>query len=350
MNRFKYFILITIILEMRSTGYSQTQRFDIATYLAPKGWQEEKSAGHISYAQVNGTNWVQIVIYKSTASTGNKDSDFEKEWNELVAAGKTVSAPEKTAPRTVKGWNIVSGSGTWQYNGANVTSVLTLYSNDKVYFSVLYNSTAALFLKDYQALLESLMLNGRDADAGSGVHGNPQPADSSVNKTNNAVAGLWVIRQRESRGAGKYNTYTGGYMRKEYQFNKDGTYLFRIKNWLAASETIYFINESGTWSVNGDQLTLTPKKGKGGWWNKDKVTNDVDKWGSFKQAADYKLQSITYRFEIKEDPNYGNSIILYANNPTERDGGQFNEPPYRFSYTTPGDPHPWIDNPPGWKD
>lgn len=329
---------------------AQNQTFDIATFKTPKGWTEEKTASRISYSRINGASWAQIVIYKNSASTGNIDADFDKDWNELVVNGKEVSSPEKTEPKTAKGWTAVSGSGTWQYNGVNVSSLLTVYSNKQVCISALCNATAATFLTDYQTLIASMSLRSKDAQALSGTQNNSENGDSGRVVHTNGIAGLWVVNLAESRGfVNGHRMYTGGYIRKEYHLTEDGTYTFLIKNWLASNETIYFAYESGTWIVSGNQLTITPKKGKAGWWNKDKVTNNVDNWGSFQKTAGYKLEAITYRFEIKKDGNYGNSIILYSNKPTERDGGEFNEAPYSFSYSSRQSGKPYIDNPPGWK-
>lgn len=342
--------LLSILSIMHFTSFAQKQTFDIISYTPPEGWTETTGNSNVSYSRIENGNWAQIAIYKSNVSEGNIDADFDNDWNELVSANKNISSPKKTKPQLQAGWTILSGSGTWQYNGTNVTSQLTIYCNNKVTIALLCNYTATAYLKEYQSLLASIVLNPENTKAINGSQNNPENDDSTGVIHTNAIAGLWVVNLAESRGfVNGHLMYTGGYTRKEYQLSEDGTYTFRIKVWLASSEAIYFVYESGTWAVSGNQLTITPKKGKGGWWNKDKVTNNVDKWGSFQKTAGYKLQTITYRFEIKEDSNYGNSIVLYSNKPTERDGGQFNESPYRFSYTSRQSGKPYIDNPPGWK-
>lgn len=344
----KPLLLITILSFSVMFVSAQKQSFDIASYAIPAGWAEQKTEGHVSYSRIDSGNWVQITIYKSTASAGSADTDFDKDWMELVAVNKNISNPEKTAPQAINGWTVMSGSGTWQYNGASVISLLTVYSNGQVCISVLCNTTSGSYLKNYQTFLASFILNAEDVQTTAGIKNNSKNPASSATANNNSIAGLWIFNQAESSGfVNGYRMYTGGYIRKEYQLNKDGTYTFRIKTWLAGNETIYFVYESGRWTVNGNQLSLTPDKGKAGWWNKDKITNNVNKWGAFIKAAEYKLQTVTYSFEIKEDTNYSNSIILNTGKPTERDGGQFNNPPYRFVYVHKD--KSLIDNPPGFK-
>lgn len=342
LNMKKIQVIILFFLLQWGNSFAQNQVFDIATYTIPNGWAEQKTEGHDSYSRIENGNWAQITIYKSTASCGNTNADFDNDWNELVAAGKDISTPEKTAPQNLNGWTVISGSGTWEYNGANVTSRLTVYSNEKISISLLCNYTTPFFLKDYQNLLTSLILK---ADV--------QPASDEKNRdsvavTNtNSITGIWIVNEAETRGfTNGHLMYSGGYMRKEYQLKDDGTYIFRQKDWLANNDAIYFVYESGTWAINGNQLTITPKKGKAGWWNKDKKTNDVNKWGAFQKAGNYKLQEATYTLQIKLDPNYSNAIILNSGKPTERDGGQFNSPPFRFVYVQRKES--LIDNPPSW--
>ncbi|MFN8252703.1 MAG: hypothetical protein U0V75_12575 [Ferruginibacter sp.] len=352
MKRFKYIFFITIISGMSCAGFSQKQIFDIATYAAPKGWQENKTDGHISYSRVNGTSWAQIAIYKSTASTGNRASDFEKEWNELVEAGKTVAGPDKQASKTLHGWNSISGSGTWQYNGANVTSVLTVYSNDKIYFSVLCNTTASVFLKDYHALLESLVLNVENVNEGSEAKHKLQPADSSGNNRNNSLMGLWVYYNTESNGViNGMPQLTGGYMRREYVFNKDGTYVFRAKDWMVYVKDILFVYETGTYVIKGNQITITPQKGKGEWWSKT-ASGRTDEWGKLVRAStNYKSEKTAYTFELFTNTGASeNVLLLQAPAPTCREGKDGNKTgKQQFRYTSRDPQKSLIDYPPGWK-
>lgn len=340
--------LLSIFIAIAMNLHAQQKTYDIITYTSPDDWTEKAGESNISYSRIDGSGWAQIAIYQHRTSDRNINTDFDKDWNELVAANKAISSPEKTTPQTVEGWMVISGSGTWEYNGANVKSQLTVYSNGQVAISLLCNSTTKSFLNDYQALLSSVALNAGNASLSSNTKNKAEVDGSPAAINDNSIVGVWIVNQAESGGfMNGHLMYTGGYMRKEYQLKDDGTYVFREKNWLAVKETIYFVYESGTWAMNGNQLTITPKKGKAGWWLKDKVTNDVNKWGIFQKAADYKLQAATYNVEIKTDPNYSNSIILNSARATERDGGQLNNPPYRFVYVQRKET--LIDNPPGWK-
>jgi hypothetical protein len=344
----KTYCLIILLFGMLSV-FAQKQTFDIATYAPPKGWTEKQGDGNISYSRIDGASWAQIAIYQHRNCDGDIQTDFDKDWNELVASNKTISSPEKTEPKTAEGWTVMSGSGVWQYNGANVASILTVYSNNSICIAVLCNATAQPYLKNYKDLIGSLDLDPTSVSE-TNIQTNTEPeTNSNPNANNTSIAGLWTNYILETTGynVGGMPQYTAGYLRKEYQFNADGTYTFRNKQWLTKAPDITFIYETGTYSVNGNQLTLTPVSGKGGFWAK---MNSSKEWGKLKKYADYKLEKTTYNFEIIEDATYGNSIVLKPGKPTTRDGGQFNAPndPYEFRYSF-RELESSIDNPPGFK-
>ncbi len=338
-------------LILTASVFAQKQTYDIVTYTPPKDWTEKQSDGNISYSRIDGGNWAQIAIYQHRNSEGDIQADFDKDWNELVAAGKTITAPEKTEPKTAEGFTVMSGSGVWQYNGANVATMLTVYTNQKICIAMLCNSTAMPYLKEYQKLIGSLDINAAD-DAAAATENNtpPQPHNTTAADSGNiSIVGLWTDYMLETNGnyVNGQPQYTAGYFRKEYLFNADGTYTFRNKQWLVKTKDISFIYESGTYEVNGGQMTVTPKNGKSGFWGKTKTTTE---WGTLVKTSAYKLEKVTYTFEIKYFPDYKSySLILKPGKPTERDGGRFNSPndPYEFHYTL-RTLESLVDNPPGF--
>lgn len=335
------------------SAFAQQQTYDIVTYTPPKDWTEKQSDSYISYSRIDGGSWAQIAIYQHRISVGDIQADFDKDWKELVAAGKTISAPEKTEPKTAEGFTVMSGSGVWQYNGVNVASMLTVYSNQKICIALLCNSTAMPYLKEYQKLIGSLDINVASNAETPGIGNDtstPSTNTTTADLNNISIVGLWINYMLETTG---YNIngmpqYTAGYMRKEYSFNADGTYLFRNKQWLTKTKDILFIYESGTYEVQGNKVTITPRAGKSGFWGKKTTTKE---WGKLIKTADYKLEKTTYTFEISYFSGSDSySLDLNPGKPTQRDGGQFNSAnePYTFHYNL-RKLESLIDNPPGWK-
>lgn len=200
---------VTVIALLLSSmnSFAQKKTFAIVSYTEPRGWTPQQGADYISYSRIDGASWAQIAIYQQRTSEGDIRSDFDKEWKELVESSKTISEPEKTTPQSAEGWTVMSGSGVWQYNGANVASILTVYSNNKVCVSVLCNATAKPYLKEYKKLIGSIDLDDSNLPETSGTGTNaPQPADEPTGSM------------------GIYNT--GGFFTGQYLFSVDGTYRF----------------------------------------------------------------------------------------------------------------------------
>ncbi|MGC4100000.1 hypothetical protein [Ferruginibacter sp.] len=352
----KKLIFLAMNMMLAATAFSQKQTYDIVTYTTPKDWTEKQADGNISYAKIDGGSWAQIAIYQHRNSEGDIQADFDKDWNELVATGKTISAPEKTEPKTAEGFSVMSGSAVWQYNGANVATILTVYTNQKICIALLCNSTAMPYLKEYQKLIGSLDINAGDAAATPVIAATESNTSTQSNTTTTtdkgsvSIVGLWIDYMLETNGnyINGQPQYTAGYLRKEYLFNADGTYIFRNKQWLTKTKDITFIYESGTYEVKGDQLTITPKNGKSGFWEKAATTKG---WGKMLKASDHKLEKTTYSFEIKYfSASDSYSLNLVAGKPTERDSGRFNaaNDPYVFHYNL-RKLESLVDNPPGFK-
>jgi len=334
MSTLKNTFLAVLVAFVGNIVPPQKEVFDIATFEAPKDWKVEKRDDVISYSKIDGDNWAQIAIYRHRGSRGDVKEDFKQDWKELVAKGRTVSEPEVTEPASAEGWTVMSGTGLWKFNDVNVASILTVYSNKNASIAVLCNLTAQPYLQDLQGLLGSLSL-----DPGKTVANPSASAD---------IPGLWVYYLNETSGMiNGVVQYTAGYFRREYQFNKNGTYVYRAKDWSVLAENILFVYESGTWSATGTQLKITPKEGRGEWWSKAPGGRTVG-WGKLQSKSSFKLQPITYTYELRKyEGRDQKQLILVGGMKTERDRGDENNGVFRSSYW-PRDGS-LIDNPPGFK-
>lgn len=135
---------------------AQKQQYDIVSFEEPKGWNIENGNNYKAFTRVDGSSWAQIAIYKSTVSKGNIELDSKSEWETIVTASHAVSKEEKSKAETAEGWSVMSRSGIWEYNGANVASILTTYSNGKICISILCNATAQPYLKEFQKLISKV--------------------------------------------------------------------------------------------------------------------------------------------------------------------------------------------------
>ena len=128
------------------------------------------------------------------------------------------------------------------------------------------------------------------------------PAAAATATVNNQIVGTWTFASSA--------TY-GGVMRLRYIFNADGTYSFKsershqVRKWWTTEET-------GSFSVNGDSVTITPKASKATLRNLD---------GVVQETRPNQLEKVTYKwtthyFEGIRETN----LVLQPPSPTDRDG------------------------------
>lgn len=320
---------------------AQSKNFDVVSYHQPVGWKQTDDNSYVAYSKTDGTQWAQMAIYKSTASKGDIESDLDKEWEAIVLALNAEASEENTKIDTVNGWMVKSRSGVWKYQDANVTSILTVFSNDKICISLLCNTNAERYFEDFKHFVSSIKFNSTQSDV------TKIPTTDMQKK---GIIGLWGSYDTEASGVvNGTRMLTGGYFRKEYLFKADGTYQYTAKDWSVTVKQIRIVYETGKYVLNGNQLTLTPTQGKGEWWNKAS-NGSTEGWGTRVKAFQHPLEKLSYTIEMKYlsgmEANY-----LYLKHPkrTARDGSQSNQNTlHEFSYVQREANKTLIDFPSGF--
>lgn len=338
------FLIITVFTCFAMNVFAQKQTFDVLSYSIPAKWQKVQNEGgvQLSVSDKKTGGYAIAIITKVTGSVATANENFNTDWTRLVKATVQVDAdPTMLAPTKENGWDIVSGNANYTDGGKKGNATLITATGGGKMVSVILMTNTQQYQNELLSFVNSLELT-RISQNETGNSANTDQNGKSL------VVGLWCDYVLETTGysINGMPQYTAGYLRKEYTFYSDGTYLFRNKQWLTKAPDITFMYETGTYTLQGNQLILTPKNGKAGFWGKKSSSKE---WGPLKKSSDYKLEKTTYTFEIIIDPTYGNSIVLKPSKPTQRDGGQFNAAgdPYEFHYSRKSES--LIDNPPGLK-
>lgn len=338
--------MLVVILQLNLSAQKRT--FDIVSYTAPAGWKEEVTDSYIAYSKTSAPAWGQLAIYQSIASKGDVESDMKSEWETVVLSLHTIKNDEQAPARKINEWTMVSRRGAWTFNGADVTTILAVFSNGKTCVSILCNATAESYLNDFIQMLQTVELPRQAASETKTDH---MPGVDSVHVP--SIIGLWGSYNNETSGyINGMAMFTGGYYRREYVFYEDGTYLYKAKNWSVLLKEILFVYETGSYKISGDQLTLTPANGKGGWWSKA-ASGRTTGWGSRQRAGVINLEKVTYSFEVKYLSGMQRSYLyLRYKKPTERDGTYSNQANVlqEFSYgRRTNEEGSLVDTPPGVK-
>ena len=155
-------ILTTLILlSAYADSACQTESFDIAKFVAPKGWQRMESNGALVFQDYRPSDsgpkkFCQIVIFPSQASKGEPIKNFHDEWITRVAlyAG-TTAVPQTQTEKTPEGWTIVTGYTNVSYQNATYTWILVSVSGFNRVMSVMINLAGEDYLAHIQGFLDT---------------------------------------------------------------------------------------------------------------------------------------------------------------------------------------------------
>lgn len=346
----KQLIFLLMLALFASDTFAQKQIFDALSYAVPKGWDQQTTSNGVQLSTKDPGNgqYAAAVIVGAVAATGTSTENFHNNWEKLVKGTVTVNEkPAMLEPQRENGWDIISGQANYTDGGnKGLVTLITASANGKM-ISVILLTNSANYQNDLLSFINSLELAAPPKNETT-----PPASAATQGKEKTSVIGLWADNNLETTGSyvNGMPQYTAGYRRKEYAFYPDGTYLFRVKQWLTLMKDILYIYESGTYFVSGNQLTIIPSKGRGEWWSKSR--NNTKLWGKLVKAAEFSLEKVTYTFGIKYYSGSKNfALLLRPGKATARDGGKSNASAetQEYSYTLRENSVSVIDNPPGFR-
>src|SRR5688572_19534036 len=113
------------------SAIAQTQSFDIVKFTPPTQWTKDEKQGVLSFVTVNQTagSFCLVAIYQSKASSGDADTDFKAEWNDLVVTPFNATVDPKTEKQqTDDGWQVINGVAPVKIDGTDLYILLTVFS------------------------------------------------------------------------------------------------------------------------------------------------------------------------------------------------------------------------------
>src|SRR4030095_892588 len=143
---------------------AQAEKFDIASFDPPKGWQRIDSNGMIvfhNYITNNGlTSFCQIYLYPSRAGNNDATKEFNEEWNAKVALQSGIKTmPATESEKTPDGWTIVRGATNITQQGLTYTCMLVAITGYERVMSVRINLAGQEFLAELDNFFKSFELD-----------------------------------------------------------------------------------------------------------------------------------------------------------------------------------------------
>ncbi len=247
--------------------------------------ESEKSLSKLRTAEV-------LILPPASVSKFNKDSLLQR-----------LSA---------QNWKIVSNEGlnyVWiQKNQRFVIAYFSIEKNESnLYFA---ESVSKPDFNKRNANPSGTQLETKQPNPSLPVPGVVEPQQNKTENNNLSVLGSWGKSNSVSQLNNRFGTYS--YNKQQYIFNQNGDYSFLAKNYSEDNSETILIKETGTYIINGKNLTIVPKTSIIETWSKKNGSDNYNKLISSQKRA---LEKTTYQFTLE-----GKNLILSFSKETIRDG------------------------------
>jgi hypothetical protein len=185
--RFRLLVLTVVCLCSSPTVFCQTEKLGIVQYTPPKGWNKTAKENVVAFSKINRATGIFCIItlYGATPGTGNPQSDFKREWNNLVVKPLNAEANPKTETVAADGWTIIAGGAAVEIQGSNAAVLLTVISGGKRTVSILGVFNDDSYTDQFAAFSSSIELPEAVAEIPA-----PQPEESLPRASSPNIATL----------------------------------------------------------------------------------------------------------------------------------------------------------------
>jgi hypothetical protein len=308
----RFTIVFVWLLTVSLSSLAQTAgTFDLATFQSPRGWNRQDKDGVVIFNTANqqkGT-YAMIMLYRSGESSGNAKSDFEADWQLFIAGQLGIkSKPELEPARNVEGWEVITGGAAFENAMGASAVLLNTYSayGKTISMAAIFNS------QEHLPVIEAFALSVKLKKPEAKLTQSPASNDGNA-----SILGTWGVSASNQSSYAVSNGISG-YIKRQYTFNADGTYVFLSKNFQMISDKILLVRQSGTYQVSGNSLTIIPQTSVIEAWSKNLGR---DEWGKRLNSQPHPLEKVTYQFTKHYFSGIQTwSLVLQSGTATQRDG------------------------------
>ncbi len=325
MKKLNAILLIVCVHLFAAAALSQTAKFDIVTYTAPKGWSVEKDADSIRFTKELDGKYCVISLTRSADGIDDPGKNFDVLWDAMaVDTLNAVAKPEIGTPGVKDGWRADVGIGAFEKEGLKGAAMLSTFTGGGKVVAVFVLTNSDEFLPVIETFVDNLKLppiSGRKAE----------PAVAAATGDAAKLVGRW------QRSGSVHPTYadpvswgTAGYTKSRYEFKADGTYIFTERSFRMSMPKIIIVKESGRYSVSGNELTVIPAKSVIESFSK---AGGVDALGTRLSSENRALEKATYRFTFHYFSGIQEwNLVLQSSSPTRRDGAFSNNTTFQNAW------------------
>lgn len=324
-------VMVLVVIAAWSTA-AEAAVFGGWRYTAPKGFTATQSGDHLELMRITAPTFCQLTLFAARPMTRTEAEEAAFEWKNVVEKTFTVKGRKRLGtgtsrsgvPFTTTGASVSTGDGSFYVHhyvvtpGALVSSVLVVSNN---------SDTIATCGPAVTAFLDTL-----SAEAA------PTPAANAAPKTPKAPAAGSPVGRWATSVAGQPNDGSP-VIRRQYTLAGNGTYTHHAETWGGAyrADEWMITDEAGTYSVDGDKLTITPTTAKGVLRSRSGITKTIK----------VPLEKVTYTWRVHFLAGLQeNNLILTTSTKTRRDGEFASSDQFPSSYMLSAKYQPQWDFPP----
>lgn len=249
-SKIKLLIPFLFTLTVQALYGQYREVYDLVSFIEPKGWKKETNNSGVTYTVANNARgeWCMITVYKSLTGSGNLTTDFDHEWNELVA--KPYPNTAKPTPQLVThdGWSVQSGLGNFMWQNRQSVILLNVISGYGRVASITITMNGRTYKREAEQFLDSIEMQKTEA----GTSTTSQPV-ATQNPTITNYGGTGITKST--------TTFTDGWVAQAMEdyvlVTKENTKLYLHYGFPIPSNATS-LDESQTTQVNWDKF-ITPR-------------------------------------------------------------------------------------------
>ena len=175
--------LLLLLSLTAQTAFAQTEKLGIVQYTPVSGWTKTPKPNTVAFSEYNPATgkFCVITLYGATPGTGSPQSDFAREWDNLVVKTFKAEANPKTATSSVGGWIATGGGAEVEAEIGKAVAFLTVISGFGKTVSVLGVFNEPAYADKVDSFIGAIKMDKPSAPASNTAAAAPPALDSDGN-------------------------------------------------------------------------------------------------------------------------------------------------------------------------
>lgn len=309
-------LVVGLVVDALAGPKVPTATVELTTFAPPSGWKhvEQKLSSEYSAVDNEAGAAASIVVMRTFPGVSDARANFDKAWANFITAVLPDAPAPTIAPAARRdGWKLVRGTTTYTFEGRAATTTLLAASRGASFVVVLATTVGTTYQKDVDRFFTTLRFAAPTARAA------PAPAPETPRTSSSELLGGWGFSTGGAMGTGPYAAWLSD--RREYAFDGRGGYTFLRRHNVDRDADTSLIRERGTYTLEGDVLTLTPTKSEREIWSKVRSGANAGAYERLLRREKVALEKTAYRVAYALYPDTQvPTLMLTSSNPTQRDG------------------------------